>query len=218
MPEITLAYLGIAVMVVLAPGPDLAVVLKNGFHHGGMDRRVATWTSLGVVSSLLVHGTAVALGVAGIILGSEVAFNAIKYAGTAYMVFLGVQALRAALDKGAAFFERDASSGVSEAGARRSVHGYRQGFVSNITNPKVLAFYFSLLPQFVDPARNPAPQVLVLAGIHAGFALGWLLFVVFALRWLEPLMTGATGRRVVEGVLGVYLIGFGVRLALSSPN
>lgn len=212
MPDVSLGYLGMAIMVVVAPGPDLAVVMKNGFTAEGLDRRIATWTSLGVVSSLMVQGTVVALGIAAVILGSEVAFNVIKYAGTAYMIFLGIQALRSAFVAEGGFIEESKRSPKARSGAFR---GYRQGFLSNITNPKVLAFYFSFLPQFVNPSEHPAPQIFVLAAIHAGIALTWLLCVVFGLARLEPLMTSVTGRRILEGLLGACLIGFGVALALS---
>src|SRR3954452_20704297 len=170
MPSNYPAYLGLAVLIVIAPGPDFAVVMKNCLMYG---RRPRLFTSLGVVGSLLVQGTAAAHGVAALIVRSAAAFNVLKVVGACYLGFLGVQALRAALAKrrrAADETERDEEEtaqnprpdgGTPVSGTRLRVRAFRQGFLSNITNPKVLAFYFSLLPQFVN-SRGPAlPQVLL---------------------------------------------------------
>lgn len=210
MPDVGATYLTIAVLVVITPGPDLAVVLKNGLNRNGMNRRVAVWTSLGVVVSLLTQGAVVAFGIAAVILSSTIAFNVIKYAGTAYMIFLGVQSLRSALKKEGNADDK-AEPGSND--RQTEIRGFGQGLVSNITNPKVLLFYISVLPQFVDPAANPIPQVVILAALHAGIALLWLMLAIFALSKIERLLSSSVGRRIIEAVLGVCLIGFGCGLA-----
>jgi RhtB (resistance to homoserine/threonine) family protein len=209
-------YLGFAVLLVLAPGPDFAVVTKNCLAYGRQGRRPGLATSFGVVSSLLIQGGAAALGVAAIIVRSATAFTVLKVVGAAYLGYLGVQALRAALNRrrepGAVAPEQAGAAAVT-VDARVLARTFRQGFLSNITNPKVLAFYLSLLPQFVDPDRAVVPQVLILALTHAVLALLWLLVVVFVLDRLRRIMQRPRVRRTLEGLTGLALVGFGIRLA-----
>jgi threonine/homoserine/homoserine lactone efflux protein len=152
MPEDYLAYVGFAMLVVIAPGPDLAVVLKNGLGHSSRDRRAGTWTSVGVVSSLLVQGVAAAFGLAAVIVQSTVLFTMVKYVGAGYLLFLGIQALRSVFRSEGGFLQhRDDHPAGRGTRAGRSARGFQQGFLSNIMNPKVLAFYFS----FASPIRRP---------------------------------------------------------------
>lgn len=219
MPNNYLAYLGFAVLVVLAPGPDFAVVTKNCLIHGHRGRWPGLATSLGVVTSLVVQGVAAAAGVAALVVRSEIIFNVIKYVGAAYLGYLGIQALMSA------FRRRSGDAGVEQVRAdddattslrKVMLTAFRQGFLSNISNPKVLAFYFSLLPQFVDTGKAVAFQVVLLAFTHALLALIWLFCVVLVLDRLRAIVQRPAVRRSIEGLTGVALIGFGVRLLTSS--
>src|SRR5688500_18685054 len=134
-------FLVFAIVLVLVPGPDFAVVTKNTLAAG---RRRGSWCAVGVSTSNALQGSAAAAGLGALVVRSQPLFQAIKWAGVAYLAFLGVQALRSAwvgryppLDE-----DRDALPG-------QALAGWRQGFLSNITNPKVLAFYLAVLPQFV---------------------------------------------------------------------
>jgi threonine/homoserine/homoserine lactone efflux protein len=223
MPLNYSAYLGFAVLIVIAPGPDFAVVMKNCLMYG---RRPGLSTSLGVVGSLLIQGLAAALGVAALVVRSAVAFNVLKIVGAVYLGYLGFQALRAALAKrrgdGAESEEpeekRTADGEAGETGERHLLlRAFRQGFLSNITNPKVLAFYFSLLPQFVNSKSPALPQVLLLAATHAFFALIWLLIVVTVLNRLRQFLRRPRVRRSLEGFTGIALVSLGIRL-ITTPR
>jgi RhtB (resistance to homoserine/threonine) family protein len=220
MPVNYWAYLGFAVLVVIAPGPDFAVVMKNSLAHGRYGHRPGLYTSFGVVTSLLVQGLAAALGVAALIVQSQTAFTILKIVGAIYLAYLGIQSLRSALARrrdGMAAEQEESPAAEKEAASQRVLlKGFRQGFLSNITNPKVLAFYFSLLPQFVNTDRPALPQVLLLAGTHAVLALLWLMIVVAALIRMRSVFQRPKPRKWLEGLVGVALIGFGVRLAISS--
>ncbi|MEV6345282.1 LysE family translocator [Actinoplanes sp. NPDC051851] len=219
MPNNYLAYLGFAVLVVLAPGPDFAVVTKNCLIHGRRGRLPGLATSLGVVTSLIVQGIAAAAGVAALVVRSEIIFNVIKYVGAAYLGYLGIQALVSAIRRrsGNAGPEEVRNGGDASTPLRTILlKAFRQGFLSNISNPKVLAFYFSLLPQFVDTHKAVAFQVGLLAFTHALLALMWLFCVVLVLDRLSALVQRPAVRRSIEGLTGVALIGFGVRLMTSS--
>jgi threonine/homoserine/homoserine lactone efflux protein len=223
VPVNYLAYIGFAVLVVIAPGPDFAVVMKNSLAYGKHGYRPGLYTSFGVVTSLLIQGAAAAFGVAALIVHSQIAFTVLKIAGAVYLTYLGIQSLRSALARRRAGEQdkeepEEIEPDVEQAPASRYLllRAYRQGLLSNITNPKVLAFYFSLLPQFLNTTRPALPQVLLLAGTHAVMALIWLVVVVFTLLKLRRVFQKSKVRRWLEGCVGVALVGFAAKLALSS--
>src|SRR5580700_1090621 len=151
-------FLAFATLLVLVPGPDFAVVTKNTLIAG---HRRGRWTALGVGSSNAVQGTAAACGLSALIVRAQPLFETIKWAGVAYLAFLGVQAIRSAIrGRYAPIIE----TGPQTKGVRFA--GWRQGFLSNITNPKVLIFYLAVLPQFLARGTGIA-WLLVFAWSHA---------------------------------------------------
>jgi RhtB (resistance to homoserine/threonine) family protein len=198
-----------AAIVVVAPGPDFAVVLKNSLARG---RTAGLFTSLGVTSSCLVQGTAAAFGVGAIIARSQTLFLAIRWAGVAYLCFLGIQALRSAR-RG----QRWVGAPQSDAAARtQRFAAWRQGFLSNITNPKVLAFYLSVLPQFLVHGSTPTIDALALAYTHAVLGVIWLFALVTFLQRVRPVIQRRRVRRTLDAVTGTALIGFASALAVES--
>src|SRR6266702_1403244 len=169
-------FLAFGVVLVLIPGPDFAVVTKNTLVGG---RRRGRWTALGVSDANLVQGTAAAFGVSGLILRVQPLFEAIKWVGVGYLAYLGAQAIRSALH--GQYQPADEADG---GGRARGLAGWRQGFISNITNPKVLVFYLAVLPQFLTP----------------GAGLGWLL-------------VRRRVRRGLDATTGAVLLGFSAKLA-----
>jgi threonine/homoserine/homoserine lactone efflux protein len=139
------AFLGIAAIIIVSPGPDTALVTKNALMHG---RRPAIATAFGVVSGLLVWTLAAAFGVAAVVHASATAFTAMKLAGAAYLIWLGIQTLRAAGHRG-----REDEQ-VPDRRRLDVVRGFRQGLINDLANPKIAAFFTSLLPQFVDPGQS----------------------------------------------------------------
>ena len=197
-------FLAFAVVLVLIPGPDFAVVTKNTLAGG---RRRGRWTALGVSSSNLVQGTAAAFGVSALIIRVQPVFEAIKWAGVAYLVYLGVQALRSARRGEYPPLESDGA-----ASAAQNLAGWRQGFISNITNPKVLVFYLAVLPQFLSPGADLG-WLLVLAWSHAVLSLAYLLVLITALHGARRLLMRRRVRRVLDATTGAVLLGFGAKLA-----
>jgi threonine/homoserine/homoserine lactone efflux protein len=195
-------FLAFAVVLVLIPGPDFAVVTKNTLVGG---RQRGRWTALGVSSSNLVQGTAAAFGVSALIVRSQPLFEAIKWAGVAYLAYLGAQAVRSAL--------RGQYEPLDEqAGHARGLAGWRQGFISNITNPKVLVFYLAVLPQFLTPGAGLG-WLLVLAWSHAVISLSYLLVLVTALHGARRLLMRRKVRRGLDATTGAVLLGFSAKLA-----
>lgn len=199
-------FLVFATVLVLAPGPDFAVVLKNSLSGG---RRSGFAASVGVTSSNVVHGTFAAFGIGTLIVRSQPVFQAVRWIGIAYLAYLGIQALSSAW-RG----HYDHFAGSDQPRERASAWlGWRQGFLSNITNPKVLTFYLSVLPQFMTAGSSTADGLL-LAYTHAGLSLVWLVIVVASLHRLRPWLERRPVRRLLDAATGVALVFFGGRLAL----
>ena len=197
-------FLAFAVVLVLIPGPDFAVVTKNTLVGG---RRRGRWTALGVSNSNLVQGTGAAFGVSGLILRVQPLFEAIKWAGVGYLAYLGAQAIRSALR--GQYQPADEADGGAKA---RGLAGWRQGFTSNITNPKVLVFYLAVLPQFLTPGAGLG-WLLVLAWSHAVLGLSYQLALVTGLYGARRVLMRRTVRRGLDATTGAVLIGFSARLA-----
>ena len=179
-----------------------AVVTKNTLIGG---HRRGRWTALGVSNSNLVQGTAAAFGVSGLILRVQPLFEAIKWAGVGYLAYLGAQAIRSAI--------RGQYTPLDEAnGHARGLAGWRQGFISNITNPKVLVFYLAVLPQFLTPGAGLG-WLLVLAWSHAVLGLSYQLALVTGLHGARRLLMRRKVRRGLDATTGAVLLGFSAKLA-----
>lgn len=198
-------FLGAAVALNVAPGPDALYVLTRTVAHG---RRIGIASSLGVCSGAFVHVLAAAFGLSAILATSAVAFTAVKYAGAAYLVYLGYKALRS---PGAAFAE--AAPGPHRVTAWSA---FRQGMMIDILNPKVAVFFMAFLPQFIDPALgHAAAQTILLGAVVILVAIVWEAFLVLCASG----MTRTLRRRPAIGAwldraVGTVLIGLGIRLAL----
>jgi threonine/homoserine/homoserine lactone efflux protein len=197
------SFLLFAVVLVIVPGPDFAIVTRNTLAGG---RRRGSWSAAGVATSNAVQGVAAAAGLGALITRAQPLFQAIKWAGIAYLLFLGVQALRSA------WAGRYTDPGAGDTAPAAAVAGWRQGFVSNITNPKVLVFYLAVLPQFLGPDA-PLGALLVLALSHAVLSLLYLLTVVAGLNRARRVLSRRRVRRAIDAATGTALIGFGARLA-----
>jgi threonine/homoserine/homoserine lactone efflux protein len=196
-------FLAFAVVLILIPGPDFAVVTKNTLVGG---RRRGMWTALGVATSNLVQGTAAAAGLGAIITAVQPVFEAIRWAGVAYLTYLGLQAIRSAIR--GEYAPLDGDRPVSQ----QALAGWRQGFVSNITNPKVLVFYLAVLPQFLIPGAALG-WLLLFAWSHAVLGLAYLLGLITGLHGARNILARRTVRRGLDATTGGVLLGFSARLA-----
>ena len=199
------AFLGVAALVIITPGPDTALVTKNAFLYG---RRAAIATAFGVSTGLVVWTLASALGVAAVVHTSATAFTAMKLIGAAYLIWLGIQALRAA--------RHHAGGPARTAAAGRELNvlrGFRQGLINDLANPKIAAFFTSLLPQFIEPGQSVLVPILVLGVLFAVITVGWLC--AFALMASEAggLLTRPRVKAGLDYLTGFVLIGLGLRLA-----
>ena len=195
------SFLAFAAVLVLIPGPDFAVVTKNTLAGG---RRGGSWSAVGVCTSNSVQGIAAVAGLGAVIVRIEPLFEAIRWAGIGYLLVLAVQAFRSAV--------RGRYDEPAAADDGNQLRGWRQGFLSNITNPKVLVFYLAVLPQFVGP-HTPVAVLLLFALSHAVLSLLYLLTLVSGLARVRQLFAQRRVRRTLDAATGTALLGFGLRLA-----
>jgi threonine/homoserine/homoserine lactone efflux protein len=190
------AFMGVALLVIVTPGQDTALTIRNSLLGG---RRSGVLTAAGVCSGQCAWAVATSVGLAARLVASEVAFLALRLIGAAYLCFLGAQALYAAL--------RGSRKKELAAGPRRPA--FRQGLVSNLGNPKMAVFFPSLLPQFAQSFE----ALLVLGIVFACMTFVWLTAYAFAVARAGDVLRNPKVKRALDAVLGVVLVAFGIRLA-----
>jgi threonine/homoserine/homoserine lactone efflux protein len=205
VPAELIGFFGVAVLVIVTPGPDTALTIRNTL-LGGRPGGIAT--AFGVVGGQAVWALSTSLGIVALLLASEPAFAAVRLAGAAYLVYLGVQTLVAAWRGGS--WEVADRAGKPALAPRTAA---RQGFVSNLGNPKMAAFFPSLLPQFV-PSGEPAFLPLLLLGLlFCTMTLLWLTTYAVVVSRAQGFLRRTGVKRALEAFTGTVLVGLGVRLA-----
>jgi threonine/homoserine/homoserine lactone efflux protein len=196
-----LAFLPVAVLVIVTPGPDTAITIRGTLLGG---RRGGVLTALGAISGQMVWTLAASAGVTAILLASEPAFLVVKFAGAAYLVYLGVHALWTAW--------RGGSVEVATGARLDARTAYRQGLMSDLGNPKIAAFFTSLLPQFSTAFLG----MLALGVVFAVLTFAWLVLYATVVARAGDVLRRPRIRRSIEAVTGTVLIALGVRLASES--
>jgi len=189
------AFVGISVVVIVTPGQDTALTIRNSLLGG---RRGGLRAALGVAAGQAVWALATSIGLAALIVAFEPAFVALKLAGAAFLVYLGVQALLKAW-----------RGEVTEPPSSRRSSPFRQGLLSNLGNPKMAVFFTSLLPQFADSF----PRLLVLGLLFCSMTLLWLSAYASAVAKAGDVLRRPAIRRAFDAVLGTVLVALGIRLA-----
>lgn len=196
-------FLGISLIVIVTPGPDTALTIRNSLFGG----RRGIATAAGVASGQAAWAIFTAAGVAALLRASQPAFVALRIAGAAYLVFLGAQGLLAALKA------HSAHSARSE-GSRRNLPAavaYRQGLISNLSNPKMIVFFISLLPQFSGPHAG-FTTVLMLGTVFCLMTLCWLSAYALVVAKAGDFLRRGKVRRLLDAATGAVLIALGLRL------
>ena len=199
-----LAFLAVSAVVIVTPGQDTALTIRNTLFGG---RGSGVSTAWGVAGGQAVWTVAASLGLAALLSASEPAFTAVRVAGAAYLVFLGVQTLWRALRRRSEERAPSASAALSPATA------FRQGLISNLGNPKMAVFFTSLLPQF---GGGSFWTLLPLGLVFCSMTLTWLSVYAFAVARAGDFLRAARIRRVLDAVMGTVLVGLGIRLASES--
>ena len=195
-----------ALVLIMMPGPDLALITGNSLRGG---RRGGLLTVLGGVLGVAVHAGTAALGLSALLMASATAFTALKIVGAAYLLWMAVQMLRSARRTGRA---PDADEAVAV--PQRWSAYLRQGFLSNALNPKVALFFVTFLPQFLSPDSGSArAEALIMSGIFAVLFVTWFGLYVAAVERLGRWLRRPWVKARIEQLTGLVLATVAVRLA-----
>ncbi len=212
------AYLAVAALLIVTPGPDTALVTRNALLAG---RRAASFTTLGIGAGSIIWALASVLGIAALLEGSVVAFTVFKFAGAAYLGYLGLRSLVAASasprpsPRSGEGAEGEAAALTTPAPQARQLGkrvAFRQGLLNNLLNPKAGAIFATALPQFITPGDPPLRLVLMMLAYEA-ILLSWLNLYGYLVSRAGQSRFGSRVREILQGVTGVVLIALGVRLA-----
>ena len=196
-------FLAVSLLVIVTPGPDTALTVRNTLLGG---RRGGCLTAAGVAAGQMIWALASSAGLVALLVASEPVFEAIKWLGAAYLVWLGAEALRSAWRGGAA------PSVLASAAAARQSGGaaFRQGVLSDLGNPKMAVFFSSLLPQFADPSFSAlAAHGLLFCAMTFAWLVGYAVLLSLAGNYVRRRAVW----RTIEAVTGAALVALGLRLA-----
>lgn len=195
-----LTWVLIAALGVMTPGIDTMLVLRHTMLGG---RRAGFATVVGIAGGCLVWATASLAGLTALLAASTVAYDAVRIAGAAYLVYLGVTAIWKSRKPAAQDLEMPAAPGWLAA--------FRTGMVTNLLNPKVGVFYMSLLPQFLPKSSSAAWGTLLVA-IHLAVTFVWFPLVIWAAARARGLLLRDKVRRWLDRATATVLIGLGIKL------
>jgi len=193
-----IAFLAISALVIVTPGQDTALTIRNALLGG---RRAALFTAVGVSAGQALWALASAVGVAALLAASEPVFLALRLAGAAYLVWLGVQALVSALRHRNPELEHERTN-------LRARVAFRQGILSNLGNPKMAVFFLSLLPQF----GSSFSALLALGLVFSCLTLVWLTAYGAAVARAGDFLRRSRVRRALDAAVGAVLVALGLRI------
>jgi threonine/homoserine/homoserine lactone efflux protein len=202
-----LAFLGVSAVVIMTPGPDTAVTVRNTLLGG---RLAGILTALGISTGQAIWALATSFGIVALLVASEFLFQAVKYAGAAYLIYLGLHALIGAW-RGIG----DGPGTAIGAGAPRLRPGkaFAQGLMSDLGNPKMAVFFASLLPQFATPGEGLFAALLTLGLVFSVMTFLWLTAYAFVIAKAGQVLRRPAIRRWIEAMTGTLLVGLGLRIA-----
>ena len=209
MVEQIAAFTVAATLVTISPGADMALVARRVISDGW---RRASVTTAGIVTGLLVHATASAVGISAIVVRSATAFTVLKVLGACYLVALGILSFRAARRTR----REPAAPVVAEWRPPSAGTSFAQGFLNNVLNPKPALFYLAFVPQFLDRGDPVVALTGLLVAIHIAISIVWLLAWGWFVSRATGLLTRPRWRANLERVTGAVLIALGLRLAATS--
>ncbi len=200
------AWIAVAVVLIVTPGPDTALIIRNALRAG---TRAASLSALGVGAGSLVWAAASVFGLAVLIESSTLAFTVFKLAGAAYLVYLGVRSIAGSFRS-----PREASAGGPTPPARTldDSAAFGQGLLNNLLNPKAGAIFVTVMPQFIQP-HDSVVRLVVMVVCYEAMVVLWLCAYGYIVSRTGRTRTGARARRALERLTGIVMIGLAGRLA-----
>lgn len=206
-------FLVMCILLIILPGPDTAIATKNTLT---VSRKGGLQTIIGSCCGLLIHTCAAVIGLSAIIVKSAYIFAVLKYIGAVYLCYLGIKTLWTLRTI------RTQSPVVDDVGSIEYKYShqscFKQGFLTNVTNPKVAVFFLTFLPQFVDGNSGTFFPFLIMGLIYTALTMLWFIFYVYLLDRISAFMKKPSTKAVIEGLTGAILIAFGIKLALEKAH
>lgn len=203
-----LTYSIIVGLLTLTPGADTMLVLRNTFSSG---KKAGIVTTFGICSGLLVYASLTSLGISVLLTKSVILYQGLKFIGSGYLIYLGVQSLLPIINKSNKSFEFQS---VNNKEKRPDISSYKEGFLSNLFNPKIAVFYLTFLPQFINQSENILFQSFFLTGIHIVMGLIWLSFLSLFIGSIRLIYSSAKLQKTLTGISGAVMLIFGLLLLL----
>jgi threonine/homoserine/homoserine lactone efflux protein len=209
----------VAGLLTIIPGIDTALVVRTTVTQG---RSRGFAVAFGINTGVLIWGAAAAVGVSALLVASRTAYDAVRVAGAVYLVWLGTMMLWRS--RGHRETSRDSTTRHGAADGKPvpprptegPVRSWLRGTTTNLLNPKIGAFYVAMLPQFIPPHAPHLLMGLLLAALHDAEGVIWFTALISAVHFARRLLDSDRARKVMDRITGTVLIGFGLKLALSS--
>ncbi|MEV4297690.1 LysE family translocator [Microbispora rosea] len=199
------SFAAIVALLTLTPGLDTALILRTSLLAG---RRPAWAVVLGIQLGTLLWGLLTAAGLSALLTASQMAYEVVRWAGVAYLIWMGGRMVWRSRTSGA---DDVASADAADAGWGRA---FRRGLLTNLLNPKVGAFYVAVLPQFMPQGVSHAVMGVLLAGVHVCEGLVWSAVLIGFTGVLRGWLRRPPVKRALDRLTGLIVIGFGLRLAI----
>jgi RhtB (resistance to homoserine/threonine) family protein len=203
-------FIIMCILLIILPGPDTAIATRNTVTVGTSG---GFKTMFGTCCALLIHTSAAVFGLSAIIVKSALLFSIFKYVGAVYLVYLGFKTLWGLRNKQVA---AAAETPVKSKYEHQSC--FKQGFLTNLLNPKVAVFFLTFLPQFVNPGNDTFLPFLIMGMTYTVLTALWFVFYIYLLNQISAFMKKPRTQAIFEGITGTVLIGFGIKLALEKAH
>lgn len=198
-------FIFMSILLILLPGPDTAIATKNTIVNG---RAGGMKTVFGTLTALMIHTCAAVFGLSALIVKSAFLFSILKYAGACYLIYLGLKSLWSLKNKDTMQNGKELNHDA------KRVNCFKQGFLTNLLNPKVAVFFLTFLPQFLEPGSNTFTQFMMMGLTYTLLTFVWFIIYIYLIHQLHAVMKKPAVQKWMEGITGAVLIGFGIKLAL----
>lgn len=210
MMDSLLTYISIAAMMVIIPGADTMLLVKNTLSYG---TKAGRYTVLGMVTGLSFWTLIAILGLSVVIAQSVILFNTIKYLGAAYLIYLGIKSFFAKSVFSLEEMKEQANSPVNSSSTHNK-ESFMQALLSNVLNPKTVLVYITIMPQFIDLNGHINQQLILLASILTLLAVLWFLTLVYVIDYAKKWLNNSKFQKAFQKSTGIILVGFGVKTGI----
>ena len=203
-------YIAIVGMMVLLPGADTILLIKNTISHG---TKAGLYTMMGMATGTSFWTLIAVLGLSMLIAQSVVLFSIIKYLGAAYLIYLGIKSFFAKSSLPLEQTQEIPVTSLTAPSNENNKSSFMQAFLSNILNPKAVLVYITIMPQFINLNGNVNQQLIILGSIATLLAVAWFLILIFLMDYAKKWFESSKFLKAFQKSTGVILVAFGVRTA-----